>query len=80
MVYLFVAGFNMSYRLIEKEIETLPQAALSEVMYFIRLIKLKFPENDSRTVKKSMYGIWKNDSFYMAPDFDEPLEDFAEYM
>ncbi len=30
--------------------------------------------------KKSMYGVWKNEPFYMSPDFDEPLEDFAEYM
>lgn len=32
------------------------------------------------TPKKSMYGVWKNESFYMSPDFDEPMEDFAEYM
>ncbi len=30
--------------------------------------------------KKSMYGVWKNEHFYMAPDFDDPVEDFAEYM
>lgn len=30
--------------------------------------------------KKSMYGVWKNEPFYMSPDFDEPLDDFAEYM
>ncbi|MBR3732097.1 MAG: DUF2281 domain-containing protein [Spirochaetales bacterium] len=29
---------------------------------------------------KSMYGVWKNEPFYMSPDFDEPLDDFAEYM
>ena len=37
-------------------------------------------KNETVTPKKSMYGVWKNESFYMAPDFDEPLEDFAEYM
>lgn len=37
-------------------------------------------KNETITPKKSMYGVWKNESFYMAPDFDEPLEDFAEYM
>ena len=70
----------MSYDVIEKEIETLPQAALNEVIDFIRLIKLKFPEEDKTVAKKSLYGVWKNDSFYMSPDFDEPLDDFAEYM
>ena len=70
----------MSYDVLEKEIETLPQAALSEVIDYIRLIKLKFPEEDKTAVKKSLYGVWKNDLFYMSPDFDEPLDDFAEYM
>lgn len=70
----------MPYAALEKEIETLPHAAISEVVDFIRLIKLKFPEENSISQKKSMYGIWKGEPFYMSPDFDEPLEDFAEYM
>ena len=37
-------------------------------------------KNEAVTPKKSMYGVWKNESFYMSPDFDEPIEDFAEYM
>ena len=37
-------------------------------------------QNQATAQKKSMYGVWKNESFYMSPDFDEPLEDFAEYM
>ena len=28
----------------------------------------------------SQYGALKDKISYMAPDFDEPLEDFAEYM
>ena len=70
----------MSYASLEKEIETLPHAAISEVIDFIRLIRLKFPEDDNISHKKSMYGVWKDEPFYMASDFDEPLEDFAEYM
>ena len=70
----------MPYATLEKEIETLPHAAISEVVDFIRLIKLKFPEENSVSAKKSMYGVWKNEPFYMSSDFDEPLEDFAEYM
>ena len=68
----------MSYSALEKDIETLPHAAISEVVDFIRLIKLKFPEENTVSLKKSMYGIWKNEPFYMSSDFDEPLEDFAE--
>ncbi|MCR5613234.1 DUF2281 domain-containing protein [Treponema sp.] len=70
----------MSYADLKKEIETLPQAALSEIIDFVRLIKLKYSEENNLSAKKSVYGVWKNDSFYMSPDFDEPLEDFMEYM
>ena len=70
----------MSYSSLEKEIKTLPRAALSEVIDFIRLVKLKFPEDDTASTQKSMYGIWNDDHFSMSSDFVEPLEDFAEYM
>ena len=70
----------MSYAVLEKEIESLPQAAISEVVDFVRLLKLKFPEDGTLSEKKSMYGVWKNDHFYMSPDFDAPLDDFEEYM
>ena len=42
-----------------------------------RLIKLKFPEEDAVSEKESLFGVWKNEPFYMSPDFDEPLEDFV---
>lgn len=70
----------MANAVLEKEIETLPPAAISEVIDFIRLLKLKFSDEKSDKEKKSVYGIWKNEKFYMSPDFDEPIEDFAEYM
>jgi len=43
-------------------------------------MKLKFPEDDSVSEKKSLFGVWKNEPFYMSADFDAPLEDFSEYM
>lgn len=70
----------MSYAVLEKEIKSLPQAAISEVLDFVRLLKLKFPKDDIPSEKKSVYGVWKKDHFYMSPDFDAPLEDFEEYM
>ena len=70
----------MPYTVLEKELATLPHAAISEVVDFIRLIKLKVPEEDAISEKKSFFGVWKNEPFYMSPDFDDPLEDFAEYM
>jgi prevent-host-death family protein len=29
--------------------------------------------------RKAVFGCAKGSGFYMAPDFDEPLEDFKEY-
>ena len=39
-------------------------------------------EGTTKPVKKrvSQYGALKDKISYMSPDFDEPLEDFAEYM
>ena len=31
-------------------------------------------------VKKRKLGLWEGTDFYIAPDFNEPLEDFADYM
>lgn len=70
----------MPNTILEKELGTLPHAAISEVIDFIRLMKLKFPEDDSVSEKKSLFGVWKNEPFYMSADFDAPLEDFSEYM
>ena len=70
----------MPNTILEKELETLPHAAISEVIDFIRLMKLKFPEDDSVSEKKSLFGVWKNEPFYMSADFEAPLEDFSEYM
>jgi len=42
----------MPYAVLEKEIGTLPPAAISEVVDFIRLIKLKFPEENAVPAKK----------------------------
>ena len=47
----------MSYAVLEKEIETLPRYALGEVLDFVRLIKLKFPEERTGAEKKSMYDV-----------------------
>lgn len=40
--------------------------------------------NELRSEKPKSFvrraGVGKDSDFYMSPDFDEPLEDFAEYM
>lgn len=65
---------------LQREIETLPETALDEVVDFVRFLKTKFAEKENPPQKKSMYGVWQGEHFYMADDFNEPLSDFAEYM
>ena len=85
MIYCRQQEVFMPFAVLEKEIETLPQATVGEVVDFIRFIKTKFSTQTESSTKtqmqrKSLYGIWKDEPFYMSPAFDEPLEDFAEYM
>ena len=34
----------------------------------------------SSLTSKISFGVWKNESFYIAEDFDETPEDFGEYV
>jgi prevent-host-death family protein len=43
-----------------------------------RVAELKSPEVKPK--KKRKFGCAKGKPFYMAPDFDDPLEEFKEYM
>lgn len=41
------------------------------------------PAHSSTKGKRAKAGLWKSmglEDFWMSPDFDEPLEDFKEYM
>jgi len=43
-----------------------------------KVAEIKPPETKKRPVLKRGYG--KGSVLYMAPDFDEPLEEFKDYM
>ena len=49
---------------------------------FVPVWQIADPKNAPKTRpgRVSQYGALKDKISYMAPDFDEPLEDFAEYM
>ena len=51
---------------------------LSLLAYIANNVKRQKAEKSKVFVRKA--GIGKDPDFYMSPDFDEPLEDFAEYM
>ena len=62
--------------------QLLKDVEAGEVIYITRhgkrVAELKSPE--AKPKKKRQRGCAKGQPFYMAPDFDEPLEEFKEYM
>ena len=68
----------MTDQVILKKINALPDNLKSQILDFIEFISSKY-----RTTKYEKiipkYGSLKG-TFKMADDFDEPLEDFKEYM
>ena len=73
----------MSYSTLEKKLKLLPQAALEEVSSYVDYIFFKFTTAEKNTAPKSPkkgFGCLKDIPCKMSREFDEPLEDFAEYM
>ncbi len=64
-----------------QEINTLPESLKLEVLHFVQFLKQKQngAKESDKPRKKRQAGSAKG-MFVMADDFDEPLEDFAEYM
>ncbi|GEO05277.1 hypothetical protein AAE02nite_29410 [Adhaeribacter aerolatus] len=59
------------------QISSLPPALKKEVSDFVEFLKQK--EKSKKKITERQFGYAKG-FFKMAPDFDEPLEDFKEYM
>ncbi len=73
----------MVYAGLESKLKTLPQAALEEIASYVDYMFYKFntSEKQSNTeTRKKGFGCLKDIPCKMSPDFDEPLEEFAEYM
>ncbi len=63
-----------------QEIQTLPESLKQEVLHFVQFLKQKQADKiEAKKPRKRQAGSAKG-MFVMADDFDEPLEDFAEYM
>ncbi|MEE0886196.1 MAG: DUF2281 domain-containing protein [Treponema sp.] len=73
----------MIYSGLYTKLKTLPQSALEEVASYVDYVFYKFTtsekQNNKKTKKKG-FGCLKNIPCKMSPDFDKPIEDFAEYM
>ena len=59
------------------EIAALPDNLKQEVSDFVEFLKKKYETKPK--IKERQYGIAKG-FFKMSDDFDEPLEDFKDYM
>lgn len=59
------------------QISSLPPDLKKEVSDFVTFLKQK--SKAKREIKERQFG-YSKDFFKMAPDFDEPLGDFEEYM
>ena len=73
----------MVYAGLESKLKTLPQAALEEIASYVDYIFYKFNTSEKQNhpeTRKKGFGCLKDIPCKMSPDFDEPLEEFAEYM
>lgn len=72
----------MLQQLILQEIQLLPEFAQMEVLDFLLFVKSKYVENTSLQngdVKRPTFGCGSV-KVTLSKDFDEPLEDFKDYM
>ncbi|WP_341224688.1 DUF2281 domain-containing protein [uncultured Arcticibacterium sp.] len=60
------------------QLESLPSDLKKEVLDFIEFLKFKM-DREPKSSKNRQFGVLKG-KISMTNDFDEPLEDFKEYM
>ena len=69
----------MSSTLLEK-IASIPKEKEKEVEAFLDSILAEAKKDSEQDKRKPVFGSGKGMIIYMADDFDEPLEDFKDYM
>ena len=69
----------MAYDTLIKEVAELPEDKIQEVIDFVLFLKTK-PSGTEKKGKKRELGVFKQDGFYMADDFDETPPCFKEYV
>ena len=72
----------MPYELLEKEIKSRTDQQQEAVILFVRFLATQEADRivvSKGGVRERKLGGFEKD-FYIAPDFDEPIKDFEEYM
>ena len=65
-----------------KVVISLPESLKTELLHYAEYLREKYPNNKQSQEKMATvhgYGSWAG-HIIMSDDFDEPLEDLAEYM
>ncbi|MCR4713981.1 MAG: DUF2281 domain-containing protein [Treponemataceae bacterium] len=75
----------MPLKTVQEKLETIPEEYMAEVYNYLELLQYKIlykkqHEESAKRFPNRRPDILKTANFYMSPDFDEPLEDFKEYM
>lgn len=70
----------MALDLIVQEAEGMTDEALMEVLHYMQFIKITMKPSAEPGKKKRRIGGIYHGQIRIAPDFDAPLDDFAEYM
>ncbi|MBR6297423.1 MAG: DUF2281 domain-containing protein [Treponema sp.] len=70
---------------VQEKLKSIPEEYMAEIYNYLELLEYKilYKKQQAKTVKRfpnRKAGILKDPNFFMSPDFDEPLEDFKEYM
>lgn len=75
----------MTEDLILQQLHQLPEALKQEVLHYVEFLRSKLEATSQSNgqvpfvSRKSMFGSAQG-KYEMAPDFNEPLDDFKEYM
>lgn len=69
----------MSSEQVIRLFQSLPESFQDEVVHFIEFLLSKSRKQNTPKPRPSLFGHAKG-KIYMAPDFDDPLEDFKDYM
>jgi hypothetical protein len=65
-----------------KNVEKLPDSVKQAILDYTEFLINRYEKDAAKTeeaTKRGGLGIWK-DKIWMSDDFDEPLEDFKNYM
>ncbi len=65
-------------KIILAQLQQLPEQLKQEALHYVEFLQAKHNAQNGKRINRKAGSA--KDKFKLAPDFDEPLEDFKEYM